>query len=73
MKKWLIMKGLKIHQFLFKAKGEKFHFACCDCGLVHDMAVALENPQQIGIAFRRNQKMTERNRNSWKKKPVRSK
>jgi hypothetical protein len=69
-KKWTILRK-KIEEFYFNAKGEKFHFACCDCGLVHDIFVAMKPcGKKISIAFKRNQKMTTYNRNSWKKKPI---
>ncbi len=46
-KKWTILRK-KVERFEFKAKGEKFHFACCDCGLVHNIAIALEkNGMQV--------------------------
>ncbi len=37
---------------------EIFRFACCDCGLVHDMAVVREKKGKIGIAFRRHNRAT---------------
>lgn len=40
---------------------------CCDCGLVHDMALASEDGKPIGIAFRRNAEATE----EWRSKPSR--
>ncbi len=33
-------------------------FACCDCGLVHDMVVVDEKRGQHGVAFRRNKRAT---------------
>ena len=44
------------------ATGEVFRLACCDCGLVHDVAVALEENGKIGIALRRNQRATGQRR-----------
>ena len=43
----------------FKA-GEIFRLACCDCGLVHDMVlvIAEEEPDQVGLALRRNNRAT---------------
>lgn len=37
---------------------EIFRSACCDCGLVHDMAVAAEDNGNIGLAFRRDNRAT---------------
>ncbi len=37
---------------------EIFRFACCDCGLVHSMAVAQEPDNRIGIAFKRETRAT---------------
>ena len=39
-------------------KGCIFRFACCDCGLVHDMAIADEGKGKHGIAFKRNKRAT---------------
>lgn len=39
-------------------KGELFKFACCDCGLVHDISIADEDNGNHGIAFRRNKRAT---------------
>ena len=36
--------------------------ACCDCGLVHDMAVAVEENGNIGLAFKRNNRATSQRR-----------
>lgn len=33
-------------------------FACCDCGLVHDIGVAIEDNGKIGLAFKRNKRAT---------------
>jgi hypothetical protein len=41
--------------------GEILHFACCDCGLVHDLGFAFEDGE-IGIAFRRNKRATGQKR-----------
>ena len=38
--------------------GEIFRFACCDCGLVHSMAVAREEDGRIGLAFKRENRHT---------------
>ena len=39
-------------------KGYIFRFACCDCGLVHDMAIADEKNKKHGLAFKRNKRAT---------------
>lgn len=67
--KWKILKK-KIEEIYLSAKGEKFNLACCDCGLVHTIGIALEkNGKRISMAFIRNEKLTKRNRNIWKKPP----
>ncbi len=35
-----------------------FRFACCDCGLVHSMAVVPEDDGKIGVAFKRESRAT---------------
>ena len=39
---------------------EIFRFACCDCGLVHDMVLVAheEEPGMVGLALRRNKRAT---------------
>jgi len=37
---------------------EVFKFACCDCGLVHDVVIATKRVQAIGFAVRRNKRAT---------------
>lgn len=37
---------------------EYFRFACCDCGLVHTMAVVPEGDGKIGVAFKREPRAT---------------
>ena len=66
-RKWQVLRK-KIELVEFSPKGEKFYFACCDCGMVHNIAVTIEKNGNIGMAFERNQRLTEQNRNSWKKK-----
>jgi hypothetical protein len=47
--------------------GQKFKFACCDCGLVHDMVlVPDENGKEIGIAVQRNKRATGQRRRQMK-------
>ena len=41
--------------------GDVIRFACCDCGLVHDVAFAYEDGE-IGIALRRNTRSTAQRR-----------
>uniref|UniRef100_A0A6M3LLP2 Uncharacterized protein n=1 Tax=viral metagenome TaxID=1070528 RepID=A0A6M3LLP2_9ZZZZ len=38
--------------------GTVFKLACCDCGLVHNIAIAKENNDKIGFALERNNKAT---------------
>jgi hypothetical protein len=42
-------------------KGEKWRFACCDCGLVHDV-VLVPGRKEIGMAVRRNNRATAQRR-----------
>ncbi len=42
-------------------------FSCCDCGLVHDMAVAMEDNGNIGLAFKRNNRAMAQVRRHLKK------
>jgi hypothetical protein len=37
--------------------GELYRLRCCDCGLVHDVAFAIENGK-LGMAARRNNRAT---------------
>lgn len=38
---------------------EKFRFACCDCGLVHDMVIATrKRGEPVGLAVKRNRRAT---------------
>jgi len=48
--------------FELNPKGEKIKFACCDCGLVHDIAFAVEENGNIGVALQRNIDATEKRR-----------
>lgn len=38
--------------------GKIVRFACCDCGLVHDMVVVSNDRKPIGFAVRRNARAT---------------
>lgn len=53
--------------FELNSKGEIFNFACCDCGLVHKIAVALENNGNIGFCVERDNRKTGQKRR-WKSK-----
>lgn len=37
--------------------GERWKFACCDCGLVHDMVI-VSRGRKIGLALKRNKRAT---------------
>ena len=39
--------------FEVNPKEETIRFACCDCGLVHDMGLAIVGKKKVQIAFRR--------------------
>lgn len=38
--------------------GEILKLACCDCGLVHNIGIAVEDNGNIGLAFERNVRAT---------------
>lgn len=38
--------------------GRRTRWACCDCGLVHDIAFVSEDGQDIGVAARVNRRAT---------------
>jgi hypothetical protein len=42
--------------------GEIHRIACCDCGLVHDFAFVSEDGKPIGVAARRNKRLTVQRR-----------
>jgi len=42
--------------------GTLFRFSCCDCGLVHDMAIAVEDNGNFGLCFKRNNRATAQRR-----------
>jgi uncharacterized Zn finger protein len=44
------------------ASGEIMRLACCDCGLIHDVAFAIEKNGKIGVALRRNNRSTAQRR-----------
>lgn len=50
--------------------GEILRFACCDCGLVHNIAFAFEDGE-IGIAIARNKRATGQKRRHMKRKGAR--
>lgn len=37
---------------------EKFRFACCDCGLVHNVVIVSGTRGAIGLAMERNKRAT---------------
>ena len=39
-----------------------FRFACCDCGLVHDMVIVSEDGRPVGFAIKRIQAATDERR-----------
>lgn len=39
-----------------------FRFACCDCGLVHDMVIVSEDGKPVGFAIKRMQEATRTRR-----------
>lgn len=49
---------------------EIFAVSCCDCGLVHDLAVYVPGKRKgakVGIAARRNESATKNSRKNLKK------
>lgn len=38
--------------------GKPFRFACCDCGLVHDVVIVSEDNSPVGFAVKRNDEAT---------------
>jgi len=44
-----------------------FRFACCECGLVHDVVIATRGKSEIGFAVRRNKRATAARRR-WLRK-----
>jgi len=41
---------------------EPFRFACCDCGLVHDMVIVSEDGKPVGFAIKRMPEATAERR-----------
>ncbi|WYX08178.1 hypothetical protein WJ973_23865 [Achromobacter xylosoxidans] len=39
-----------------------FRFACCDCGLVHDMVIVSEDGKPVGFAIKRVPEATQERR-----------
>jgi hypothetical protein len=37
---------------------EAFKFACCDCGLVHNIVVVSQDSKSVGFAVKRNKRAT---------------
>ncbi len=58
-------------------KEETIRFACCDCGLVHDMAVVIVPKKRVQLAYRRHNRATAQLRRhlfgNLQQKPVRGK
>jgi hypothetical protein len=50
-------KQFQDHQEIEVAPGVGLNFACCDCGLVHDLQVRLENGK-IFVSFTRDNRKT---------------
>ena len=48
--------------FEIDKEGGHLYFACCDCGLVHDFAFAIEENGNIGIALARDNRRTGQRR-----------
>lgn len=55
-------RGNGVTRIELEPSGEKFKLFCCDCNLVHDIAVAVEKNGKIGFTLRRNQSETKRMR-----------
>lgn len=47
--------------------GERFKFACCDCGLVHEICL-VSRGRKIGMAIKRNQRATAAKRRQRKRR-----
>jgi hypothetical protein len=50
-----------------RRSGELFKFACCDCGLVHDVVIVARG-KDIGFAVRRNKRATAQKRRHMERK-----
>lgn len=46
--------------------GERFKFACCDCGLVHDMVIVARG-RKVGMAVKRNKRSTAAKRRALRR------
>jgi hypothetical protein len=57
---------MKDGEALSLRSGELFKFACCDCGLVHDVAIVAQG-KEIGFAVRRNKRATGQKRRHMRK------
>ena len=44
--------------FTFPPEGGIINFSCCDCGLVHQFAFAIEEDSKIGFAIKRDNRRT---------------
>lgn len=56
-KRWIVLNEKK-NRIEFRTSGDRSKFACCDCGLTHNIVMALEENGKIGMAFERNEKVT---------------
>ena len=50
--------------------GQVIRFACCDCGLVHLIALAIEQNGKIGFAVKRDNRATAQRRRAMKDVPA---
>lgn len=46
----------------FDPKGDIWKIACCDCGLVHEIALAVEDNGNIGVAIKSDKRATAQKR-----------
>lgn len=54
---------LKDYEGVEFRSGEVFRFACCDCGLVHNVCL-VSHGRKIGMAVKRNKRATTARRRS---------
>ena len=65
-------KSIQLHDgdgFKIPKEGGIVRFACCDCGLVHDFRIAVEEDGDIGFVIERNNRSTGQIRR-WKKDEI---
>lgn len=46
--------------------GEPFRFACCDCGLVHNVVIVSQDNKPVGFAVKRDKQATVDRRKTMK-------